>query len=132
MKALGADEVLDYRGTPFEQAVGEVDVVFDTVGGETRERSWGLLGNGGRMVTIASDAEARSEQRVTDAFFIVEANQGQLLETGRRIDAGELRVVVKATVPFEDAALAYAGRAPGSGGYGKVVVEVGGREGASS
>ena len=41
-RALGADEVIDYRTTPFETVVRDVDVVFDTVGGDTRDRSWGL------------------------------------------------------------------------------------------
>ena len=39
--ALGADEVIDYQSTPFETVVRDVDVVLDTVGGDTRNRSWG-------------------------------------------------------------------------------------------
>src|SRR5438270_432974 len=47
VRGLGADEVLDYRATRFEDAVRDVDVVFDTVGDETLERSWGVLRPGG-------------------------------------------------------------------------------------
>jgi len=51
---LGADEMIDYRSGRFEESAHEVDVVFDTVGGETLKRSWRLLKPGGRMVTIAA------------------------------------------------------------------------------
>jgi NADPH:quinone reductase-like Zn-dependent oxidoreductase len=48
MSQLGAEQVLDYRGAPFEEKVQPVDVVFDTVGGATLQRSWGLVKSGGR------------------------------------------------------------------------------------
>ena len=76
---LGADQVLDYRGPPFEDSVGQVDVIFDTAGGETLERSWSVLSPGGRMVTIVSEA-ANPRGRVKDAFFIVEPSRKQLSE----------------------------------------------------
>lgn len=73
--ALGADEVIDYRTMPFETVVRDVDVVLDTVGGDTRERSWGILRKGGQLVTIAADAERLIQPRVRDSFFIVEPNR---------------------------------------------------------
>ena len=93
VKTLGADDVIDYRITSFETVVGEVDVVLDTVGGNTRDRSWGILRKGGRLVTIAADAEGVKEQRVHDAFFIVEPNRNQLTDISRLIDVGVLRPV---------------------------------------
>ena len=72
VKRLGADEVIDYKASRFEKEVRDVDVVFDAVGGDTLERSWGLLRPGGRMITIAADSEGTADQRVKDAFFIVE------------------------------------------------------------
>ena len=60
---LGADEVIDYRARRFEEA-GPVDVIFDTVGGETLDRSWGDLKPGGRLVTIASEAESSTDERI--------------------------------------------------------------------
>lgn len=94
VKALGADEVVDYQVTPFETVVGDVDVVLDTVGGDTRDRSWGVLRTGGRLVTVAADAEGSKEQRVRDAFFIVEPNRNQLMDMARLIDTGVIRPVV--------------------------------------
>jgi NADPH:quinone reductase-like Zn-dependent oxidoreductase len=51
VRSLGADKVIDYRAERFEDVVHDVDVVFDTVGGETLEGSWGVLKPGGRLVT---------------------------------------------------------------------------------
>ena len=56
------------------------NVVLDTVGGNTRERSWGVLRKSGPLVTIAADAEGVKEQRVHEAFFIVEPNRNQLMD----------------------------------------------------
>src|SRR5580658_8672612 len=67
---LGADEVIDYKASRFEDRSGKVDVVIDTVGGDTLDRSWSTLNAGGRLVTIASGLPANAEQRVKDAFFI--------------------------------------------------------------
>lgn len=107
VKALGADEVIDYRITPFETVVGDVDVVLDTVGGNTRDRSWEVLRKGGRLVTIAADAEGSQEHRVRDAFFIVEPNRNQLVNISHLIDTGILRPVVGAVFSMESFRQAY-------------------------
>jgi NADPH:quinone reductase-like Zn-dependent oxidoreductase len=107
VKALGADEVIDYRTTPFETVVGDVDVVLDTVGGVTRDRSWAVLKKGGRLITIAADAEGLKEQRVQDAFFIVEPNRKQLIDIAGLIDAGAVRPVVGAVLSMENFRQAY-------------------------
>jgi NADPH:quinone reductase-like Zn-dependent oxidoreductase len=120
---LGAEEVMDYHNTRFEEQVHDLDVVFDTVGGDTLDRSWSVLRPGGRMVTIAADGERSTDGRVRDAFFIVEANQKQLAEIGDLLGAGRLRPVVDSVVPLPRAADAFAGRVPRSG-RGKVVVAI--------
>jgi NADPH:quinone reductase-like Zn-dependent oxidoreductase len=101
VRALGANEVIDYRTTPFETVVRDIDVVFDTVGGATRDRSWGVLRKGGQLVTIAADAERLNQPRVRDAFFIVEPNRAQLIEISRLIEAGVMKPVVGAVFPME-------------------------------
>ncbi len=58
LRDLGARQVIDYTTEPFDQKVRDLDVVFDTVGGETLRRSWPLLKPGGHMVTIASEVRA--------------------------------------------------------------------------
>jgi NADPH:quinone reductase-like Zn-dependent oxidoreductase len=123
VRALGADQVIDYRTTRFEDVVCDVDVVFDGVGGETLERSWRLLRPGGRAVTIASQSEGTADQRAHDAFMLVQADGSQLTEITRLIDAGELRVFVAEVFPLTDAVEAYA-RALQGKMRGKVALRV--------
>jgi NADPH:quinone reductase-like Zn-dependent oxidoreductase len=108
VKGLGADEVIDYRSTPFERVVRNMDVVLDTVGGETRDRSWGVLRKGGRLVTVAADSEGMKQERVRDAFFIVEPNRNQLIEIARLIDGRIIRPIVGAVFSMNDVRKAYA------------------------
>jgi NADPH:quinone reductase-like Zn-dependent oxidoreductase len=121
---LGAEQAIDHRATRFEESVGEIDVVFDTVGGETLERSWGLLKAGGRMITIAAGGGEIADDRVKQAFFIVEPNQKELTEIGDLLEAGDLQPVVDAVVPFAQASAAYTGQVEQRHGRGKLVVAV--------
>ena len=98
------------------------DLVFDTVGGETLERSWAVLKPNGRMVTIAADAEGNTDGRVKQAFFIVEPNRKELIEIGKLLDAGQLQTTVDAVVPFSQAPAAFTGAVQGRLGRGKLVV----------
>jgi NADPH:quinone reductase-like Zn-dependent oxidoreductase len=107
VKVLGADEVIDYQSRPFETVVKDIDVVLDTVGGNTRDRSWGVLRKAGRLVTIAADAEGTQEPRVRDAFFIVEPNRKQLIDISHLIDSGAVQPVVGAIFPMENVRQAY-------------------------
>jgi NADPH:quinone reductase-like Zn-dependent oxidoreductase len=122
VKGLGADEAIDYKASPFEKTARDIDVVFDAVGGETLQRSWSVLKKNGRLVTIASDAESSpADDRVKNAFFIVEPNRQQLIEVAELIDQGSLRPVVDTILPFSQAPLAYAGKVAKKG-RGKLVV----------
>jgi NADPH:quinone reductase-like Zn-dependent oxidoreductase len=120
---LGAEQVIDYRESRFEDFAKEMDVVFDTVGGETLKRSWGVLSAGGRMVTIVSTESASADPRVRQAFFIVEPNQKQLGEIGGMLTSGRLRCVVDKVIPLSEAPVAYAGKVPREG-RGKLVVAI--------
>jgi NADPH:quinone reductase-like Zn-dependent oxidoreductase len=71
VRALGADKVIDYRTTRFEDVICDVDVVFDAVGGETTERSWGVLKPTGKLVTVATQTGAVSNPRTREAFMLV-------------------------------------------------------------
>ena len=121
VKSLGADEALDYRGRPFEDSVSEIDLVFDTVGGDTLRRSWQVLKPGGRLVTIAADSESTSDERVRQAFFIVEPNKTQLAEVGKLLEAGKLRTALDMVLPVSAATEAYAGTVARQG-RGKLVI----------
>ena len=121
VRRLGADVTIDHRATRFEEVAREVDVVLDTVGGETLERSWRLLRPGGRLVTVAASAEQTTDSRAREAFFIVQASRAQLANVARLIDAGDLRPLVGAVYDLADARSAYETR-PGNG---KNVVVIG-------
>jgi len=123
VRALGADEVIDYRATRFEESVRDMDAVLDTVGGETLQQSWGVLKSSGTLVTIAAQSEGTQAPVVRDAFFIVAANRAQLAEIARLIDAGQIRVFVQESFPLAQARQAYE-RAQGGGSRGKVVFRV--------
>jgi len=125
VRQLGASEVLDSRGAPFEQTLQQpLDLVFDTIGGDILTRSLPLLKPGGFAVTISSDNESATDQHIKDAFFIVEPNQKQLFEVAHLIDTGKLHTFVDAVVPLAEANEAYTGKLPGRKGHGKIVVAV--------
>ena len=126
VKRLGADVAIDYKASRFEREIRDVDVVFDAVGGDTLERSWGVLKPSGRLVTIAADSEGTADQRVKDAFFIVEPNQKQLVEIAKQLDAGQVKAFVKDTVALNEASEAYRGAVTPKGGHGKIVIRVSG------
>jgi NADPH:quinone reductase-like Zn-dependent oxidoreductase len=123
VRALGADQLIDYRKTRFEDVICDVEVVFDPVGGETLDRSWKVLKPGGTVVTVATASGQSSESRVRDAFMIVRADGAQLAEIGSMIDAGELRVFLQQTFELAEAREAYA-RARQGGMRGKVALRV--------
>ena len=119
VRDLGADEVIDYRAQRFEDVVADLDLVFDTVGGETWERSRDVLGPGGRLVSIAvprpPEREGPAGRRAV--WFVVEPNRAQLIDIGGLIDGGHLRPIVSTVLPLADGRAAYGagrnGRGPG-------------------
>jgi NADPH:quinone reductase-like Zn-dependent oxidoreductase len=120
VRGLGADEVIDYQATRFEDVVRDIDVVFDTVGGETLARSWGVLKPGGRLVTIAASGEGTADERTRAAFFIVEPSRSQLEEIAWLIDSGAIRPIVGSVFPLAEAPQAYQHKPA----YGKTVLQV--------
>lgn len=123
VRALGADKVIDYQATRFEDVICDVDVVLDGVGGETLERSWKVLKPGGKLIAIASTTTPPTNPRSREAFLLVRADGKQLAEIGKLIDAGELRVFLEAVYALDDAKEAYARAAQGKM-HGKIALSV--------
>jgi NADPH:quinone reductase-like Zn-dependent oxidoreductase len=117
VRALGADEVIDYTTTAFEDAAGTVDLVFDTAGGERLQRSPAVLAPGGRLVSVAEGPPPGG------VYFVVEPNRAQLAEIGRLVDEGLVRPVVAEVFPLEQARTAFERSLAGSR-RGKLVLEV--------
>lgn len=63
LRELGANEIIDYSTTRFEDVVQDVDLVFDTVGGDTLQRSWQVIKPGGVLVSIVSPHPLPMRQR---------------------------------------------------------------------
>jgi NADPH:quinone reductase-like Zn-dependent oxidoreductase len=121
---LGADQVLDYRNSRFDQELHDIDLVVDTVGGDTLTRSWSVLGPGGRVVTAASSIPEDAPQRVKDAFFLVQPDGLRLAEIANLLDTGKLRTFVKIVTALQNAEQAFKGSLPSQLGYGKTVISV--------
>lgn len=124
-RQLGADEVIDHTRTRFEDVVGPVDLVFDTVGGDRSERSLCLLRPGGRLVSVASELPAvqAAEGGTGAVYFVVAPNRSQLVELARLADGGELHPTIDAVFPLRAARRAFE-RSLGDNRRGKIVLAV--------
>jgi NADPH:quinone reductase-like Zn-dependent oxidoreductase len=125
VQSLGADVVIDYRAGRFEDEARDVDMVFDTVGGETQERSLGVLRTGGVLVSVVSRiAPHIAEQHdIRAVYFIVEGDRGQLEQVATLVDEGKLKPIIAKVFRLADARAAFefgaASHAPG-----KIVLQV--------
>jgi N-ethylmaleimide reductase len=101
VRALGADEVIDHRAVRFEDVARDIDVVLDLVGGDTIERSRGVLARGGILVSIVDPAVGTkvSEGR-TGMWFSVRADAARLEAIAAQVARGQLRVEVSKMLPL--------------------------------
>jgi NADPH:quinone reductase-like Zn-dependent oxidoreductase len=126
LRNLGANEIIDYTTTRFEEVVKPVDVVFDTVGGDTLARSWQVVKPGGILVSVVSPQPSADVIKGHDtrfAWFVVEPNREQLVQIGALIDAGRIRPVIETVLPLDQARQAYEQGAKGHT-RGKIVLRV--------
>ncbi len=116
---FGAQEFVDLDHDSLED-VGEVDLVFDVIGGDIGRRSASIVRAGGMLVTIAGPPEAHPK----DGFavdFVVEADRGQLAEIVQRVRDGRLRTNVGRVADLDDAVAALN---PGERAKGKTIIRV--------
>lgn len=109
LRSIGADETIDYRAVRFEGIVRGVDMVLDTVGGDTLQRSWGVVKRGGVIVTTAGEIAVAEAARygVRGVSFIVDPNREQLVKIADLIDSGIIRPVVSGVFPLAHAREAF-------------------------
>jgi NADPH:quinone reductase-like Zn-dependent oxidoreductase len=150
VRGLGADVVIDYKKQAFETILHDYDVVLDTLGGETLEKSLQVLKPGGKVISIAGPPDPafakelgvnpvvrlamtalsfRTRQRarrhhVTYEFLFMKASGDQLREVTSLIDAGKIRPVVDRIFAFESTREALAYVEGGRAKAGKVVVRM--------
>lgn len=126
VKSLGADEVIDYKTQKFQAVVKDVDLVFDTLGGEVQEASWSVLKPGGILVSIVSPPpeERAKALGMRSAFVFIEPSAAILAELAALVDAGSVRPIVGAEFALADIAKAHAFSQTGRT-VGKIVLYVG-------
>jgi NADPH:quinone reductase-like Zn-dependent oxidoreductase len=105
-KALdfGAQDFVDLENDALED-VGEVDLVFDVVGGDVQRRSAALIKAGGTLVSVVGPVEARPADGLA-VDFVVEADRAQLGEIVQRVRDGRLRTNIGTTASLDDAVAA--------------------------
>jgi NADPH:quinone reductase-like Zn-dependent oxidoreductase len=121
VRDIGAHRVIDYRAERFEEVLDDVDLVLDTIGGETLTRSLAVLGEAGRLISIAPTGRGANQQDPRARFFIVTPNTEQLERMATLVASGDIRPHIHARHPLRRARAAYQAAAAG-GVRGKIVV----------
>lgn len=139
VKSLGADETIDYERSDYVEEIARitggagVNVVLDTIGGKTLERSPLVLADGGRVVTLV---DIQTPQNLMNAwgvnaeyhFVFTRQNRGKLQALKALLERGQIRPIIGATFPLEQIGAAHTaleqGRVNGESLRGKIVIEV--------
>src|SRR5881394_96134 len=122
---LGADKAVDYQQTRFEDVVRDADVVLDTIGGDTLERSFKALKKGGILVSIVQppSQEQAAKYGVRALFYGGHPSSSNLAEIARLIDSGKVKTVVETVLPLAEARRAHELSQSGHA-RGKIVLKV--------
>ncbi|HEU4342725.1 MAG TPA: NADP-dependent oxidoreductase [Candidatus Binatia bacterium] len=126
VRSRGADGVVDYRATRFEERVKEIDAVIDTVGGETLDRSYRVLKRGGIVVSSISQPsrERAAEYGLRAMFFLVQVKTEQLKRIAELIDGGELKTEVGEVLWLDEARIGHEMLEGAPHRRGKIVIKV--------
>ncbi|MDH6565119.1 NADPH:quinone reductase-like Zn-dependent oxidoreductase [Streptomyces sp. SAI-117] len=117
--ALGVDTFIDLQAEKLEHA-GEVDVVFDVIGGDILDRSAPLVRAGGTLVSIVMPPKVQPKDGRA-VFFVVEPDRARLAELATRLRDGRLQPLVGAVRPLAEAPTAFA---PGTRTPGKTIIRI--------
>lgn len=127
LSELGADIVVDYTARRFEDVVGEVDAVLDTVGGEAQSRSWTAIRRGGALATLNLGSQLPNEAMLARGIrgTIVQTQMSglQLKRLADLVDGGAIRPIVSEVLPLAQTRKAHALSETGHV-RGKIVLEV--------
>ena len=125
VKSIGADEVIDYKNQKFEDLVSGVDAVFDTVGGETYDKSYLVTKENGVIVSMVAqpDTDLAEKHSINAIYESTHTSTDQLDELAKLIDQGVLKTHIDKTFKLDDIQAAFIARESGSI-KGKVVVSI--------
>lgn len=125
VKSLGADEVINYKSQNFSAVVKDIDVVFDTLGGETQEKSWKVLKENGIMVSVVKqpNPDTAKKYKVRQGFVFIKPDAVILTELAKMIDDGKIKPVVGTVFTLDEIKKAHdlsqSGRAKG-----KIIIKI--------
>lgn len=102
VKKLGADEVIDYHTTDFEEVLTDIDLVFDTMGGEIQKKSFSVLKEHGRLISVLSieDETLAATKQIEAKAIWLRTNGEQLSELAKLMADGKLVSVIGETFPL--------------------------------
>ena len=122
---LGADQFIDYTQTRFEEAAKDVDVVLDTIGGDTQERSWQTLRPGGILVSVVSPPSetVAAERGVRSVFVFIHPSGEQLTAIAQLIDEGRIKPLIHTVLPLNEVRQAHV-ISQGGHARGKIVLRI--------
>lgn len=125
LRSLGADELIDYNAVKFEDVLHDVDVVLDTITGETEARSYQVMKKGGIYVSILTppSPEKAAQHGMRCAHTFVQANAEQLSEIAKLVDSGKVKPIIERVFPLSEARAAQESNATGHT-RGKIVLRV--------
>jgi NADPH:quinone reductase-like Zn-dependent oxidoreductase len=125
VRYLGADQVIDYTTTPFEEVTAEMDIVLDTIGGETLEKSWSLVKPGGILISLVAQPslEKANASGIKALKPTALASSKDLKNIAQLIAEGKVKAVVAKTFSLEDAGQAQALSQLGHG-RGRIVLHL--------
>jgi NADPH:quinone reductase-like Zn-dependent oxidoreductase len=124
VRSLGATDVIDYRVADFADDVHSVDVVIDTVGGDTRDRAFGVLKPGGILVTVVSGEFVPGRSDIRSVFFYAEVTTARLSAISALLDSGKVIPQVGSVLPLREVRTAHEMLAGAPHRRGKIMLEV--------
>jgi NADPH:quinone reductase-like Zn-dependent oxidoreductase len=130
LRKLCVDEPIDYTQQRFENVARNIDIVLDTIGDDTQERSWSVLNKGGVLVSLVqppSDVKAK-ELGVRSALLGAQPSGEQLSEIAKIIDSGKLAPIIDRIFPLSEARRAHELSQSGHT-HGKIALRVSNRDG---
>lgn len=104
LRQLGVDEPIDYEKTRFSDVTRNVDVVIDTIGGDTQQRSLSVLRRGGILVSVAAPPSAGEAAKfgVRAEFLATQPSSSHLTEIAKLVDSGRVKPIVESVLPLSE------------------------------
>lgn len=127
LKSLGADQIIDYKNEDFSEMLEDFDIVLDTIGGETRLKSFAVLKKKGKLVSVIEPPSEGEEEKydVEIGYFFLEPDGEKLQKLADLYEAGKLKAVLSETFEFTEQGLKNAHKTSESHhAQGKLVIKI--------